>query len=224
MAIFLKNTVVYHLPKTGGTWVSQALQRGIPEGFRVFGKKHGTPLEIDAEWWSHPNPLVPNPRGCHKIIFLRSQTSWLRSYWRYRIGLGAECPWPTPYEGHILTELDKCGAPEFDEFIQNYLDTCPGFVTKMFADFMDTGLGKPADVGDQSQLEEHLLRFLAKNIEPHNPDAIKATPRQMVSTGPEVEWELKLWRQVWVVERAEARKHYANMITRMDEWFEEGLI
>ena len=64
MAIFLKNSVFIHMPKTGGRWVKKALKNG------------SSIVKGDVPETAHYSPDLGNLGG---FTFVRHPATWLRS-------------------------------------------------------------------------------------------------------------------------------------------------
>jgi len=174
MAIKTDKVIVYHIPKTGGTWVKKAMKaaglRYRPT--RNVSKSHPWNLK---KAHATPDIVVPRAReGRFAFTFVRRPAGWYRSYWCFRMRKGARRDEKFPADG--------LWSDSFDQFVSNVLDTFPGgFVTALYQSYVGES-GQDLDfVGRQERLADDLVRALRMAGEDFNEDALRATPRANVS-------------------------------------------
>lgn len=169
MAIQTERSIIYHIPKTGGTWVKVALKNA--------GINYRTP-----RWSAEPHPfnlkhahstpdnVAPNAKeGRFSITFVRKPVSWYTSYWSFRSRKGARRDQKFPADG--------LWSDDFDEFVNNILDAYPsGFVTELYQYYTGEDGNKVDFVGRQENLRQDLLESLL--IAGEHPDryALIGTP------------------------------------------------
>ena len=115
MALMLPRSIFFHIEKTGGTWVTQAIQRaGIPaRALSPFGDN-----ETANE---HCLPEHVAIRGKFTFAFVRNPIEWYASMWGYRMMRGWDNTHP----------LSACRSDDFHQFLRSVLDRFPGYVSQL---------------------------------------------------------------------------------------------
>jgi hypothetical protein len=119
-----------HVPKTGGTFVSEILTKYL--GGKPRNPKHDTFRQAQVE----DPPSI-------RVFTVREPLSWYRSYWAYaRSSMRHRDAWPiweAPEVRHPTRPLDeRCGHRDFSRFVGNILETFPdGFVRSMYCDYLN---------------------------------------------------------------------------------------
>lgn len=166
MALRLKNSVFIHVPKTGGTWITQQLQNaGLVEG--ETGRAHATPAELaDAPSWR-------DGRRRLFFCFVRHPLTWYQSYWAYRMKNGWHKPSPNEVDAPIRTvQLDaECRSDDFETFVRTCIERYPqGWVSHLYRHYT----AGCVYVGRFERLREDLQFALLLGGEPLEPEAIAA--------------------------------------------------
>lgn len=197
MAFLLPKSAFIHIPRTGGTWVRLALvSSGMKKRESGLGKDYGVKtihhtIEQAQEWIE----------GRKTFSFIRHPVTYLRSRW---------------LKGHFppLTKrgIDVNAVPNFTEFIELYLQWCPGWISGLFSNFTGwnwDGTYKKHKVDYIGRLENQpwdLWEALIRCGEcPKIPEAILREPPRHVAkkeTGTiEKEIPMKLFKKVIDAER-----------------------
>lgn len=116
MALSTGYFVFFHLPRTGGTWVREAIRLQGHKTFEI-GDPHG--------WHS---ATIPLPRNTYSFTMLRDPFDWLVSWYRL---LATHPKWSGPQ--HPLLMFSGCRLNDFDTFVADYLSYCAGQITKIYA-------------------------------------------------------------------------------------------
>lgn len=147
MAVILPNSIMLHIPKTGGTWARKCIEAmGIP--IRTTVRWEMEPNFGSTEW--HHIPIYDKDWGKKPVFsFVRDPIAWYRSYWAYR----KNTPWDAP-----ATKFDlHCQAETFQEFIGKVILNYPfGYVSRLYECYTD----HCEFVGRQENLQEDLLAAL----------------------------------------------------------------
>ena len=186
--LFTQNAVFLHVPKTGGSWVRDALlAAGIPrDEYLVDGDQHA-----DLSYCPHPERF--------KFAFVRHPLSLYRSYWRYKMGTYGTSDWD------VRNPFDvDCAATTFDAFVRNVLAKYPGWCTQMFEDYTGPLHGQIEFVGRFERLADELVVALRLAGETFDETLLRQTPRTNVSWWPaqEAQWSAELASAVLAAEWA----------------------
>lgn len=140
MAELLRNGAVFiHVPKCGGNWVRETLRQAKLWRCRI-GYKHSTPEHVSDIWRFHraqflrhlPTRFDVTPgrlRRAYKFAFVRDPVGWYESWWKFMAG-----DWHAWEIGrwHPQRPIDECGDDDFNRFVANVLEACPGYVSEMY--------------------------------------------------------------------------------------------
>jgi len=154
------NAIIFHIPKTGGTWVHRVLE-ACKIKFKAFHdfSPHNTP---DQE------PTLENK---YLIAFVRHPISYYKSYWAFRMETG----W-TP--GWWLD--DNCKADTFEQFILNVLNKKFAYVTEEYKRYWCIPQ-KLNFIGKTENLREDLICVLRFLNEKFDEEIIRTYPKQNIT-------------------------------------------
>jgi len=144
MALILPKSVFLHIPKTGGIWVRNAIERTNIKTFE-FGEQH-----------SHFNELLKyrDKQFYEKksiFTFIRHPLSWYQSRWAFRIKHGWQLRHPLDF---------NCASNDFCTFVKNCIEYKPeGWVSWLYQSFIDKA-PKNVVVGKQENLAGDLIDIL----------------------------------------------------------------
>ena len=142
MAAQLSNSVFYHVPKTGGSWVRSALNRANIPRYEIGPDRtnpHGIPSEVEE--------LYESARTMYSFCFVRHPFDWYKSFFCFRSLNG----WKPGHE-----KIDDYETKDFGEFIVNCTSKSPGWLTERLRPYVD-GVDF---VGKQENLCEDLITAL----------------------------------------------------------------
>ncbi len=218
MAVLLKCGAVFlHIPKTGGSWVLSALQECDLVRFRISHKHADVDRVLNYRRYypgqylkrvlRYGPSLQRHVREAYSFCFVRHPLDWYESYfkfmsslgWRHFGGLGQD-PW------HPNAELFDLGADEFNDFMRNIVDRCPGYASALFARYT----APPTDfVGRQESLVDDLVTVLEALDVRFDEDRLRRHPRTLVSAKPSrpIVWDEALRAQVMRLEQAGLQRY-----------------
>lgn len=177
--IILKHSCFLHIPKTGGTWVREAI--------KLSGLQYE---EIIIEENHHPDLSQCPCLDKYKFAFVRNPIDVYRSYWQYKMGNGWD----------IRSPIDKsCCSANFHEFVENVLQKYPGICSRRFEAFVGPEGSEIEYIGRYENLLEDLITALHAAGEEFDEDAIRRCPPKNVSDkdrfpaylGPELEAKIR---------------------------------
>lgn len=172
----INGSIFLHVPKAGGSWITNVLEEnGLVK--QKFGEKHDDWARTFQFGEFHKTAdgamrflaktayrkLLGKELNLKKkpetFCFVRHPISWYESYFKYCESLG----WPTwgSYENlryyHPKAPLDGLGDKDFNKFIENVLNSRPGYLTELYGQFAQPPV---KHIGKQESLAEDLLRIL----------------------------------------------------------------
>lgn len=161
MSLHLKksNAIIFHIPKTGGTFVHCALEVAKVD------------FIADHRFSPHDTPDQQCLTNKYTIAFVRHPISYYKSYWAFRIETG----WT---DGWYLD--DNCKSDNFEQFLLNVLNKNYPYVTNEYARYWVypqklNFVGKTENIVDDLI---HVLRFLNEHFDEQ---AIRQLPKQNVT-------------------------------------------
>lgn len=165
MALMLPRSIFFHVQKTDGNWIREAIARaGIPH------KEVGPSREFEPN--RHVTFRSVETRGKFLFAFVRHPLAWYTSFWIYRMFNG----W------RIDDVLDPCLSPDFETFLQNVLRRFPkGHLTQRYELYLGPSPGVLDFVGRTERLADDLVRALRLAGEEFNEERLRRTPFQSSS-------------------------------------------
>jgi hypothetical protein len=191
------------IPKTGGTWVEDAI---AASGVKV--ERLAMPPGITMA-----HPLVQDIAGEYQLrfTFVRHPLTWYESYWKFQAGIWEK--WE-PGAWHPDRDLEPCASDNFPTFVRNCIERTPAYVTRMY----DWYIGPPERqfvdyVGRQEVLTDSLVGLLRGLGCDFDEAALRAYPRANVSEKRfgEPVWSRELRDRVIALESRAIRRFYGGM-------------
>jgi hypothetical protein len=146
-----------HVPKTGGSWVTEAM--------RAAGVEL-RPVPLPAAKRGHGG-LEAVDRSLFTFAFVRDPYDWYASYWRHRQKFG---DWDS------ASPIDEFARRPFTEFVLQAAKQRPRHLTRVYERYC----GPPDDpisfVGRYERLVEDLVAALTSAGQPFDADALHAHP------------------------------------------------
>ena len=172
-AVYTKSQLlVMQMPKTGCIWRIHALLRAglgrprrlqLPRGHDV---RHAVLAQIPEEY-----------RDYFTIGCVRRPDAWLKSYWMMRVARrNWHDTWPT-WMPDVFLDRD-CQSDSFVDFVNRYLDTYPGLISRLAFDYVGNGESEIDFVCRQEYLAEELCLGLRAAGIPFDEKALHDVPRR----------------------------------------------
>jgi hypothetical protein len=159
--------VFLHLPKTGGTWVGEAVA--------AAGVQTSRPDPLADQYYSghgHASLLDVGLDDRFSVAFVRHPLDWWRSYWGHRMRAG----WS------MESGIDSVAASDdFNEFATRVLNHCPGFLDELVGRFVGSPAPRVDFVGRFEHLVDDTCMALRLSGEPFYEDALRAHPKVNVN-------------------------------------------
>jgi len=191
MAMILPHSAFIHIPRTGGTWVTCAIK-----SCGIKYKKSGKPEDYGVKTIHHTLEQA-KPWFGNRIAFsfVRNPLTYLQSCW-------SRSHWPSLSDHYDINKSES-----FTEFVEAYLEYCPGSVSSLFDRF--TGIFSSTGhsinyLGKYENQPHDLIRFLKEAGETFDEQIIRTewkTPKRVRSRRSECAEKIKygskkLMRQV----------------------------
>lgn len=227
MAVILAKSIFVHIPKTGGTWVSDALRKCelevIPQAKFTY---HITIQEISRSI----------KKDKQAFVFIRNPVTWYQSRWS-----DPHCRWyqyfyvlkkastekrPKPNKWtrctQILYSINGKTIDEFDNFnlwLENLLSKRPTWLIDYYKLFIGDKFNRIKNIGYYENIEEDLIKILSKIGEDFDPNVIRnITPRNMSHQGLK---KLRLYTEEnlkKVLKHSQSFMEHFGYPTRMDDY------
>lgn len=175
--------------------------------YAYVGGRHAGPAQLEAldRLLQTPQRYARANRPLFKFCFVRHPLRWYESWFRFNAGLG----WPEwtfdEDDWNPSAELNGCGAPTFDGFVEKVLRARPGFLSGLY----DHYARDAHFVGRQERAIDDLrvvLTFLRATL-----DDERINEMSSAATQPELELDWDLQRALEEAERdAFTRYGYAT--------------
>lgn len=167
MAIRTEKSLVYHVPKSGGIYVKEAMRRS--------GLRYGRCKDIHSAFWlkrehsTYRSVIDEHKDGLFSFCFVRHPVDWYRSFWSYRM---------MSRTLDLRSPPDWCWSPDFNEFVNNVLDTFPrGWVNNLYQCYVGKNADKVDFIGRQENLTDDLVKALNLAGEEFNEEKLRTTRR-----------------------------------------------
>lgn len=172
MALILPNSIFYHVPKTGGTWVTQILLNLMLVQERYEPNK-GSLYNLRKEHISPKDTPEDKKADKFSFAFVRNPLTWYQSHWRYRQMNNWDRRMP----------IDECRDNNFNRFVENVMNRFPGgFLTELYNCFYNADF-----LGKQEQLRTDLITALELAGEDFNSTNIYERP-EINTTNTDASW------------------------------------
>jgi hypothetical protein len=162
--LLFERAVFLHVPKTGGTWVREAVAAA---GARFEEYRVDDDVHADLSYCPCPEKF--------KFAFVRHPCDMYGSYWRFKMREGWDPRNPFDLE---------CGSDAFPTFVRNVLKKEPGWCTRMFMDYVGPPARSIEFVGHFEHLQDDLVRALMQAGELFDERQLRATPAVNTSRWP----------------------------------------
>jgi hypothetical protein len=171
----------WHIPKTGGRWVLEALSRrracaGLSRVKRVQPEEK--PLMLFGHHAPPGQVAEELKRDRFHFCFVRHPINWYRSWWAYRVRRGRTD------KRHYA---DRYHREDCDEFVNVMLDEHPnGFVTELFQLYVGLHADQMDYVGRTENLLSDLKEICRRAGQPVKVPFDELAPINVSSTLPEI--------------------------------------
>jgi hypothetical protein len=157
MAAFNNRFAFIHVPKTGGTWVVQAMRNA---GIDFLEMGEGPTVHV---------PYDEFPESLFRFGFVRHPETWYRSHWSHKKRLGDYQDPLHPFDKAIKE------TETFEEFVEQATREAPGYLSSLY----EYLLGPPGAIdfiGRYESLEDDLVKALGLAGVEFDEEALRSTP------------------------------------------------
>jgi len=202
-----------HIPKTGGTWVREVLDRqGLIKG-PVGGHEHANYDRVVFETHQRKRPgkqsglvrrikqiasgtqpaVSDQSKKTFRFCFVRHPLAWYESWWKYMNARDWNEWGDSSVAGgwHPNLAINGLGSSDFNKFVCNVIDARPGYVSELYFSYAKLGvsfIGKTESLADDLiTVAEHLgLPADIEAIKHHGPVNASTTSDQAIEWDPVV--------------------------------------
>lgn len=183
MALSLPHSVFIHIPRTGGSWITNSLKQANIKYTMIGGGRHSELSKINSK--------LLKQKKTWSIV--RHPLTYLQSQWCVRwepvitkkniikiLSLGA-VPESIRNNKKYLNRLSK---QPFEDFIEIYLKVCPGWVSQEYRHYLTYQDKYPGVdyIGKQENFPEDLINILKKTNDAKNLKIIRENPPKNASS------------------------------------------
>ncbi len=210
MGVLLKCGAVFlHVPKTGGSWVENALD-AIGQTHRRLCYKHADMTRVMhhekfekvklrhvwKRWRQDRRAGLRVSRSSHapyRFCFVRHPLTWYESWWRFLESRN----WRTfgregfAEQWHPNSPLNGLGDHDFNQFVWNVVRSRPGYVTELYSRYTEERIDF---IGKQETLVDDFVHVMKQLNVDFDEEMVRNLPRENVSAGSEkgVTWDPEL--------------------------------
>lgn len=178
-------TIFYHIPKTGGVWVENALKTSVKGRILKPPPHNGVKNDFNL-YYGHKPPSGVHER--HKndrfsFAFVRHPLAWYRSFWCYRMMYGIRG------RGGIFPPDDQWSRQP-NRFIERMLGAFPdGFLHMVYKEYVGENGDKLDFVGRTENLVDDLVKALNIAGEDFDESKVRSLKRKNASVN-HATWKL----------------------------------
>ncbi len=197
------DSLFLHIPKTGGTWVEEAL--------KASGVEAEYAKAISNVTWRHS--LVSQYTQAYDFVFtfVRHPISWYESWWKFQTSLS----WIEHEPGvwHPQRVLGKCASNNFAEFTLSCIEQEPAYVSRMYEWY----IGPPGCefvnfIGHYERLTDDLARVLRLLSQEFDEEVLSTCSPVNVSSKQHGEpvWDKELKARMLALEAPAIERFYGD--------------
>lgn len=162
----MENAVFFHIPKTGGTWVRNALLKGGIHFKEIPCNNCSTDADIKTCCFhaKYSDITIPTDRNRLQFAFVRHPVAYYKSFWAFKMCVG----W------NFKSKFEQTVASaNFIDFAEAVIEHFPGWASHAFESYIGPEDSPYVDfVGKQENLRLDLLWALRRAGQPVDPEAI----------------------------------------------------
>jgi hypothetical protein len=189
-----------HVPKTGGTWATQAI---IEAGVDVHEPDVSDP---DSQYAAKGHVTIDEIAERDELFvigFVRHPLDWWRSFWVHRMRHG----WNSPDH-----EVDsRASSEDFDDFVEQVIANLPGFLGEFYARFVGPPEHPISFIGRYETLVDDLCEALQLAGQPFDEEKLRSFPARNVGdyASHPAPYRPDLAKRLAYVERDAIRRFYS---------------
>lgn len=202
MAVATENSLLLHIPKTGGVFIKHAI--------RMLDIEY---LDIGSQHEHFPLLLKMRSRKFFEdrliYTFVRHPISWYQSRWAFRVKHGWQPKHPLDY---------NCASNDFHRFLNNVLRFKPdGWCTFLYDEYIKNEPGMVKFVGRTEHLVDDFLKVMKLANHQIDEDQVRSLPRvndsNMDNKGAKywAPYSQELYNRVNAVEASVIQEYYHDL-------------